>query len=269
MHLLCSVTPQAHTFILSLLSVSFFLSPRSPRPSSVCLVSLFFCPSVFLSLSCQTYMLISLKRIISVTQDLTFTSLVSFLLSLLSVFLLLDFWLLLLHHSSCILHLLPGCAHCVRNQQQTEVGVWRASSLGLRLHVFGISLPLSASCSPLSLPASCHFALSVRVGMIVLVCSYREWVPYYLWTAALNIITHYASEVAYLQISLCLSQLIVLLLLLLHWIPSLHTLLYWHLFCSTPLLSSLWMSVRFLCMLCPFEFLPETWPCCRILKEPP
>lgn len=59
MHLLCSVTLQAHTFILSLLSVSFFLSPRSPRPCSVCLVSLFFCLSVFLSSSCQTYMLIS------------------------------------------------------------------------------------------------------------------------------------------------------------------------------------------------------------------
>lgn len=130
-----------------------------------------------------------------------------------------------------------------------------------------LSPSLCLLLTPLS---SCLLSLrSVRVGMIVLVCSYREWVPYYLWTAALNIITHYASEVAYLQISLCLSQLIVLLLLLLHWIPSLHTLLYWHLFCSTPLLSSLWMSVRFLCMLCPFEFLPETWPCCRILKEPP
>lgn len=40
----------------------------------------FFC----LMFSCQTYVLISLRRIIVVTQDLTFTSLLSFLLPLLS-----------------------------------------------------------------------------------------------------------------------------------------------------------------------------------------
>lgn len=158
MHLLCSVFI-ASAFILSLL----FLF--SPSPSLFCLscLTLSFCISVTRSL---------LTRKISHSPGLYNSS--SYLIS---VFLLnlLDFGCCFSITATVFLQLLSGCAHCVRNQEQTKVGVWRASALGLRLHVFGISLPLPvfilSSCSPLSLPASCHFALLVRVGMIALVCS--------------------------------------------------------------------------------------------------
>lgn len=67
----------------------------------------------------------------------------------------LGFWLSHLYHSYCILHLLPAWAHCGRNQKQTEVGVLRASLLGLEW--FCLLLP--------------YFALLVRLRMLMHLCS--------------------------------------------------------------------------------------------------
>lgn len=132
---------------LRIYSVYFLFLPFPVSILSV--LCQFFSVFLYFSLSCQTH---TLNSLISATQDLTFTRLVSFLLYLLFVFPAqsLGFWLSLLHHSYCILRLPPGCAHCVRNQEQAEVGVLRVSSLRLRLHVFGISLSL---CLPLAHPS--------------------------------------------------------------------------------------------------------------------
>lgn len=136
-----------HSFrIYSAASLCFFLA--LPRLCSIRLVSLFFCISVTRSL---------LPRRISHSPGLYNLSSLSHLCFPAQSH---GFWLLLLHHSNCILQLLSGCAHCVRNQKQTKVGVWRASALGLRLHVFGISLPLSLHLVILLTPlSSCLLSL--------------------------------------------------------------------------------------------------------------
>lgn len=65
----------------------------------------------------------------------------------------------------------PGSAHCVRNQLQTEVGVFGVSSLGLRLHVSGLSIAVfPLPLSPFFLAAALLTLVCQWVRMIVLIC---------------------------------------------------------------------------------------------------
>lgn len=285
MHLLCSVTPQAHTFIPSLLSVSFFLPV--PRPCPVCLVSLssvflYFCPSR-VRRTCSSH-------IILVTQDLTFTSLISFLFPLLSLFFFCSIsWILAAAPPSQLLYSAFTPWFCsLRQESAADWGgcfesliarseatcLWHLSlSLSLPLTHPSLFLPLVTLLRQWESGWSCS---SVPTG---------DQMPYNLYAAAFNIFPHYASEVAYLplQFSLTVSELsvqLIVLLPLLHWKQSLHTLLYWHVFCSLFLslfclysIALLCLNVcHVLCMLCPFEFLPEIWPHAVgffFFKEPP
>lgn len=169
--------------LFRLLSPSLpFLSPCSPVPVlSVSCVTFFFLS--FCLSSCHRRTRSSLSGVISWSHRVSHSPALNpfpslfFLLYFLDFFfglLLLPLLLLLLHHSCCILHLLLGCCRCIRDQQQTEVGVSKSiidrSGATCLWH---LSHSLSSYLSPLSPSASCHFALSVRVGMIVLVCSYR------------------------------------------------------------------------------------------------
>lgn len=86
--------------------------------------------------------------------------------------------------------------------------------------------------------------------------------PYYLRAAEFYIVAHYANEFHIptspdLSVSE-LSERLIVLLPLLHWKQSLHTLLHWHVFCSLSVLALLSPVCHVVCMLCPFEFLPET-----------
>lgn len=159
---LLSDSPSSH--IYSVPSLRLFLPPLFPIPVlSVWCHFIYF----FLPFSCQTYMLLSLRHIILVSQDLTFTSLVSSLLPLRFPAQSLGFWPRLLHHSTvfCIysLVLLTASGFSSRLRwvflksiiARSEVPCLSHLSLSLSpAHSRALSLPLS----PLS---SSHFALSV------------------------------------------------------------------------------------------------------------
>lgn len=91
---LLSDSPSSHIYSVS--SLHLFLSPRPPLVLVLSVSCHFFSVSLYFCLSsCQTYMLISLRHIISVTQHLSFTGLsVSFILSLLSLFSCSTSWIL-------------------------------------------------------------------------------------------------------------------------------------------------------------------------------
>lgn len=166
--LLCD-SPSSHIYSVSSLCLSFFLTPVFPflslfvschfSPPSFC-IRVFLMSDIHVHLT-QAYSLGRTGSPSPVSYHSTSLSSLSPPAQPLGFRLL-----LLLHHSHCVLHLLLGSAHCVRNQQHTEVGVFlSASSLGLRLHR-SLSLTTLSSCLP------SHFTLSMTVGLIALVCSY-------------------------------------------------------------------------------------------------
>lgn len=193
-------------------------------------------------------MFIPLRDIILVAQGLTF---IATLLSCSTS------WILAASPRLLLLHLFASFAHCVRNQQQTEVGVLRASLLGLRLCLYSLSHSLyTLLASRLTLfcqRESGRSCSSVPPG---------EQMLYYLYATAFNV-SRCASEVAYLPLLISvnvwdvnaavsaaaaaaamktmLAYLIILACILLS---------------CTPFVLLRLNACHVLCMLCPFESLP-------------
>lgn len=154
----------------------------------------FFC----LMFSCQTYVLISLRRIIVVTQDLTFTSLLSFLLPLLSQLFCSVSWIFLAAAPPSLLlcSAFTPWFCSLRQESATDWGGCFKSIIARSEAIHLWYLSLSPSSFPLTLFCqweSGWLRLSVPTG---------EQVLYYLYAAAFNTDTQYASKVAYL----CLFQ---------------------------------------------------------------